>query len=292
MKLILCQPAITRFEWELEVFLTNAKAVGFKPKDIVLLFARVDDAIPQRLADKYGVNVHMYEDKRTDKTYQPSIKPYLWWQYLAEDGKREQDKYFYVDSDVIFRVKPDFRQLRVTPDRWLCSDCTGYLNLDYIRGCKHGKTLLQHMADIVGVTVESLQTINSNSGGAQWVITNPSAAYWHKVYEDSVKLYEYLSHDDSNIQAWTAEMWSQLWNMMYFNIGPMVSPELDFCWATDPVKRWDETKIMHNAGVTADDKQLFFKGKYTDGSPWDDDLSFVDRTKCSSKYVDAIKAVK
>lgn len=87
-------------------------------------------------------------------------------------------------------------------------------------------------------------------------------------------------------------MWSQLWNMMYFNIGPVISDELDFCWPTDPVKRWSETKIMHNAGVTGDMHDLFFKGKYTDQVPFGDDLSFVDKLKCSYKYAQAIKAVK
>ena len=80
--------------------------------------------------------------------------------------------------------------------------------------------------------------------------------------------------------------------MMYFNIGPVISDELDFCWATDPVKRWNETKIMHNAGVAGDMHDLFFKGKYTDRVPFGDDLSFVDKLKCSYKYVQAIKAVK
>ncbi|KAF3376795.1 hypothetical protein BXA50_13810 [Enterococcus faecium] len=36
MKYILCQPAINRFKWELEVCLTNLKKLGIK--DIVLLF--------------------------------------------------------------------------------------------------------------------------------------------------------------------------------------------------------------------------------------------------------------
>lgn len=292
MKLILCQPAIERFEWELETFITNAESVGFKPKDIVLLFAHADDAIPERLAQKYGVTVHVYDDQRTDKSYQPSIKPYLWWRYLAEDDKRERGKYFYCDSDIIFRAKPDFRQLRATTNRWYCSDCNGYLNLDYIRHCSDGDAVLNGMAHIVGVSVESLETINGNSGGAQWVIKNPPAGYWRKVYKDSITLYKYLAQTGSDIQVWTAEMWSQLWNMMYFNIGPQISHELDFCWPTDPLIRWDKTKIMHNAGVTVDDRDLFFKGQYVDRTPFDDDLSFVAPGKCSAKYVDAIKAVK
>ncbi|WP_262316416.1 hypothetical protein [Lacticaseibacillus parakribbianus] len=291
MKLILCQPAITRFEWELEVFLTNAKAVGFRLADIVLLFAQSDQSVPQRLAKKYGVEVHVYQDQRENKIYQPSVKPYLWWRYLAEDSSREHEKYFYIDSDVIFRARPDFRTVNATPDRWYCSDTVGYLSLDYIRQCRDGPTVLSRMAEIVGVTTESLETINHNSGGAQWVIKDPSAEYWGKVYRDSVRLYEYLLASGSDIQVWTAEMWAQLWNMMYFNIGPMVSPELAFCWPTDPVDRWGQVKLLHNAGVTPDDDQLFFKGQYTDRTPFGDDLNFVDPARCSVKYVDAIKAV-
>lgn len=292
MKLILCQPAIKRFEWELEVCLTNLQSVGFDMKDVVLLFTVHDSKVPETLLSKYGVEVHTYTDKRTDKQYIPSVKPWLWWQYLAEEPEREKEDYLYFDSDVIFRKRPDFRKLKAKPDRWLCSDTNGYLNLNYIKQCKNGEQVLTRMADIVGVTVSSLETINNNSGGAQWIISHPSAEYWRKVYVDSNRLWQYLQTVDSNIQKWTAEMWAQLWNMMYFNIGPVISDELDFCWATDPVKRWNETKIMHNAGVTAEDKHLFFKGKYVNYTPFDDDLSFVDKSKCSYKYMQAVKAVK
>jgi len=292
MKIILCQPAIKRFEWELEVCLTNLQSVGFDMKDVVLLFTTHDYKVPETLSSKYGVEVHTYTDKRSDKQYIPSVKTWLWWQYLAEDPERENEDYFYFDSDVIFRKRPDFRKLKAKPDRWLCSNTLSYISIDYIKQCEHGAEILKRMADIVGVTIESLETINHNSGGAQWIISHPTAEYWRKVYVDSNRLWRYLQTVDSNIQKWTAEMWSQLWNMMYFNIGPVISDELDFCWATDPVKRWNETKIMHNAGVTVDDKCLFFKGKYVNSTPFDDDLSFVDKTKCSYKYAQAVKAVK
>ena len=289
MKYILCQPATNRFKWELDVCLTNLKSHGIK--NIVLLFQKWDDDIPVYFENKYGVETHVYEDSRDDKSYIPSIKPYLWWQYLAGDPSREKGKYFYMDSDVIFREKLDFRKLPVKDDVWYCSDCNGYLNVDYIRNCTNGEQVLKDMANIVGVTVESLETINHNSGGAQWLIKNPTAEYWKKVYDDSNKIYNYFKNLDSNIQKWTAEMWAQLWNMIYFNIGPKIVDEMEFCWATDPLRRWNETKIMHNAGVTADATDLFFKGKYVHSSPFDDDLSFVNKGKVSSKYVDAIKKV-
>src|SRR5699024_4742792 len=104
-------------------------------------------------------------------------------------------------------------------------------------------------------------------------------------------IYNYFKNLDSNIQKWTAEMWAQRWNMIYFNVGHRVVDEMEFCWATDPINRWDETKIMHNAGVTEKDKDLFFKGKYVKQSPFDDDLSFVNKERVSIKYVEAIEKV-
>ncbi len=62
------------------------------------------------------------------------------------------------------------------------------------------KILLKDMANIVNVTVKSLETINANSGGAQWVINRPKANYWKKVYLDYNRLYRYLRGQKTNIQ--------------------------------------------------------------------------------------------
>lgn len=290
MRYILCQPSIQRFKWELEVCLTNLKSLGIK--DIVLLFSEHDSSIPIYFEEKYGVEVHVYQDQRDEKEYIPSIKPYLWWKFLEEDPSRENERYFYMDADVIFNRKINLRKLPSKDDVWYCSNCGHYLNLEYIRSCENGDKVLADMAKIVNVTVESLETINGNSGGAQWALKNPTANYWEKVYRDSNKLYHYFMSADSGIQKWTAEMWAQLWNMMYFNIGPKIHDELNFCFATDPIEKLETVKILHNAGVTEQDADLFFKGKYVITDPFNDDLSFVSKEKCSFAYVEAIKAVK
>lgn len=258
----------------------------------MLLFSEHDSSIPIYFEEKYNVEVHVYKDDRDDKEYIPSIKPYLWWRYLEEDSSRENERYFYFDSDVILNKRINLRKLPSKDDVWYCSDCNGYLNLDYIRSCKNGNKILNEMARIINVTVESLETINSNSGGAQWVLKNPTAEYWQKVYRDSNRLCSYFNTVDTNLQKWTAEMWAQLWNMMYFNIGPKVHHELDFCFATDPIENLKSVKILHNAGVTKQDTDLFFKGEYVNKEPFGEDLSFVDQSKCSAAYVQAIEAVK
>lgn len=289
MKYIFCQPANEKFKWQLQVVLHNLKKHDIKPKDIVLLFLQENSEVV-RYFEQLGYEVHAYSGANIN--YLPAVKPFLWAEYLKEDHSRENETYFYLDSDVIFRDKIDFRKARAKEDVWLCSDCNSYLNLDYIRQCENGEQILNDMAQIVGVTIESLETINNNSGGAQWLIKNPKAEYWEKVYLDSIKLYKYLSKTQSNIQTWTAEMWAQLWNMMYFNIGAKVHSELDFCWATDDIKKWNKVKIYHDAGVTQEEKDLFFKGEYNNKAPFEDNLSFVNKKKCSYKYVQEIMETK
>lgn len=289
MRFILCQPAIQRFKWELEVCLSNLKGKGID--DIVLLFSRHDDSVPAFFKDKYKVEVHVYEDLRESGEYIPSLKPYLWWCYLSENPQAGNDTYFYMDSDVIFREIPDFSQTPANEEHWYGSDCGGYLNYDYIKQCKNGEEIIKEMSDIVGVSMNRIKNINENSIGAQYVISQPTADYWQKVYEDSNKLWQYFKTLDTTLQIWTAEMWSTLWNMLYFGIYPRASEELEFCWATDDMHRWYETKIMHNAGVCDDMERLFFKGKYTEESPFNDDLSFVDKNKVSKKYVEAIESI-
>lgn len=255
--------------------------------DIVLLFARHNRRIPQYLKDKYDVEIHEYDDLRVDKTYIPSIKPYLWAKYLQEDRSRENEMYFYMDSDVLFRGVPNTIQ---NDNIWYGSDCSSYLGIDYIDS--KGEGILEAMCGVMNIDPQIIRS-NNPVCGAQWVITNPTFEYWLKVYEDSTKLYKYLnSIPKCDIQKWTAEMWAQLWNVYSFGNTTRVDTELDFCWATDSVNRYYETKIYHNAGVLESHKDLFFKGKYVHKSPFNDNLDFVNSNKASIKYVEAIREVK
>lgn len=301
MRYLMVQPAINRFKWELQVQLTNLIDLGVEPEDIVLLFAindndkGIDNSIPSYFAEKYGVEVHSYQDERENKQYIPSIKPYLWMKFLQEDKSRETGTYFYMDADVIFRELPDLTGLGASESVWLCSDTDSYLSPKYIRS--KGEQLFKDMQSIVGVDVSDY---DGKSGGAQWVIVNPKAEYWQKVYEDCTPLYNLMRRSEGKliaengsdyvpIQKWTAEMWSQLWNMQLFGVEPKIVKELDFCMAPDDISRWYETKIYHNAGATEANKDLFFKGKWVNSSPFRASHSNVSKQKCSYKYVEAIK---
>lgn len=290
MKVLLAQPSILRFQWELEVLLTNIRQ--FTDIEVVLLFSKPHDynsSVPPYLVNKYkGVRAFVYEDNRWDKSYIPAIRPYLLWQYLRNHPEREQETYFYIDSDVIFKEWPDIASLRVDAKHWAGSDCGNYINYKYLKQVQHGSDIIRRMAELCNIT--PAQMVGVPGIGAHIVMANPTAEMWQQAYNRSLVLWHYFDGLDSNIQKWTAEMWAQLWTMVEHGIAPEGPKELDFCWSTDPLSRWDVTKILHNSGVTVQGK-LFFKGKYKDMVPFGEDFSWVDDTKCSRKYVDALEKV-
>jgi hypothetical protein len=294
MKYLLAQPAITRFEWELDVVLTNILSLDFKAEIVCLFGVNPQEAVNNTVAhirEKFPtVAIHVYEDTRIDKSYAPTIRPFLWYCYLSEDPTREQESYFQIDSDVIFRELPDFSKIPATETVWYGSDCAGYLDYEYLRTRQKGEQIVDNFARLLDVDRQIIE--QTPGAGAQWVLVHPTARYWLKVYNDSNKLYHYLEHINSDIQKWTAEMWAQLYNAPYFGIEQRISPELDFCRPTDDVKMWDMVKILHNAGVIGElGKYMFYKGKYVDRTPFGDNLDYVHRDKASIKYVDAIKNV-
>lgn len=287
----MCQPAIYRFQWELDVALHNLEKHDMT--DVILLFTKKDNNVISYLKNKYPfIEAYEFDDLRDDTSYIPSIKPYLWYRFLKENPEFENEDFFYIDSDVIFREMINFDPFLYDENVWFGSNCNGYLNYDYIKQCHNGEKILNDMSKIIGVNLEDIFKMRNDCIGAQLIVRKPKAKFWKKVYQDSNKIWHYFEKIDSDIQKWTAEMWAQLWNMPLFGIFPNVNDEFDFCWATDDIDNWYSHKIYHNAGVTSDMKDLFFKGQYVDKSPFDDDLSFVSREKCSYFYVQAINESK
>lgn len=286
MKIILCQPATQRFQWELDVLLTNIRQ--FTDMEVILLFKEQDFTVPIHFRNKWGCSVFTFTDRRDDQDYVPGIRPYLWWRFLKENPEYEQETYIYIDSDIIFREWPDWEKLGVGPKRWISSDCSKYIGSKYVRKCEKGDEIATEMARICGITTEQLD--QTPGAGAQWLIQNPTAAFWERSYHNSNEIHHYFQDTESNIQKWTAEMWAQLFGMTREGVEIIVSKELEFCLPTDDIKRWDTTKIMHNSGVTAGG-DLFFKGEYDKFSPFGKNFSYVNPQKVSSKYVEAIAKV-
>lgn len=302
LKILLAQPGnVTRFKWELEVLLTNLKELNFPLKDVILLFASPENKFEVYFKDEYGVEAHTYPDNREDKSYIPSIRAYLWIQYLKDDYRREDEDYLYIDSDIIFRELPDIPK-DLSSRKWYCADTTGYTNYTYVKTRPYGDEFISKFDEIVGIPEELVKSIDNGMGGAQWIMRCPTLEYWEKVDKDMLAMKHYLdtipdktnaNKDlDGGIQIWTAEMWSMVWNLAYFSIEPVIDKQLEFTWATDSIETWDKNRLYHNAGATKDNKDLFFKGDYIWKEPYGEDFSYVSPDKASIKYVEAINKVK
>jgi hypothetical protein len=139
--------------------------------------------------------------------------------------------------------------------------------------------------------------MNSNSGGAQYLMKNIDWAFWEFVERDSEKLFKEITElnnqkkaTDPNyheLQIWCADMWAVLWNGWMLGNETKVVPEMDFSWATDLKNRWEETTIFHNAGVTGTGKH-FYKGIYQQQLPYNIEDTF-DEQFCSKLYFNEIK---
>ncbi|MDG6126449.1 hypothetical protein [Lactococcus formosensis] len=280
MKFLFAQPAKKRFSWELKTAIKSLVDLGVKAEDIVLLFAQEDDTVIEEFQD---YDVHVYLDERYDKSYIPSIKPFLWWKYLEENIERENETYVYLDSDTVVLDLSAF-ELRPTKSRWYCSNTVGYLGYRYIQSVTNAEKVFEIMTDAIKVPIEWIESIEKQSGGAQWVVKNPKAGYWHDVYVNSIVLYKAIEPLDTSLQKWTAEMWAQLWTMYHYGIDPKVSNKLDFAWSTD--NTLGNEKIIHNAGVT-EGMKLFFKGKYEEIPPLKD--LEQNSGKVSDLYVNFVK---
>lgn len=285
MKYVMAQPAVPRFEWEVKVAIYGLLKASVLKEDIIVLFSRHEESVISEIKN-IGVNVHVYSDDRYDFEYIPSLKPYLMHRYLEEDVSRENETYFFMDSDVIVKEQPETdSHLRGV---WYGSDCGGYLNYDYIVQCDNGFNILKDMSEIVGVSIEDIKSMNNDSIGAQYIMSKPSSEYFKKVYEDSIKLWKYIKDKDTNYQKWCQEMVATLWNMPLFDVMPRAKKEMEFTWATDSIEKWNKNKIYHNAGVTQDMKDMFFKGDYINKDPFNEDFSHINRNKASYEYTKLI----
>jgi len=311
---ITAQPDVPYFHWQCKLYIYNFIKLGIDPKQIHIVFSIFKDKNPSDGAlelKKTGAIIHFYTDERTDKSYIPSVKPYLvskWIKDFPELGK----VIFLHDADIIFRELPDFNSLLNDNISYL-SDTIGYIGHDYIIYCCNNYerkytdlekgSLLKEMADVVGIDTELIKSNQKNSGGGQYLIKNSTYEIWDKIYRDCTPLYNQMKDyhkrypiDNGNIQFWTAEMWATLWNLWKFELETRIVPELNFSWATDSVKIYENKPILHMAGVTDKlKKTMFYKGEYINVNPIEklrtseNHFDYVDKNNASWKYIELMK---
>jgi hypothetical protein len=294
MKFICVQPAIDYYTWQVEVMINNFIRNGVNPNDIEIVCAHYGK-IPEnwkRLANNYNtVRFFFYRDDRKKPSYISSIRPYLLHKHWLRFPELEQETIFYHDCDIVFSKPPNFSEL-IEGETCYVSDTISYIGAKYIRS--KGEHYLDLMTRIVNVNKDLVINQEENSGGAQYIIKDVPTEFWKKVYYDCENLYRLVNDQiqkdkpDHAIQIWCADMWAVLWNLWFFDKTVKVTDKMSFSWSTSGVHDWDNHPIYHNAGVTVDRKELFFKGEYQKVLPYYIKKEDFSDKYCSIKYIEEI----
>jgi MoaA/NifB/PqqE/SkfB family radical SAM enzyme len=301
LRYICCQPAITYYTWQVEVLINNFKKMGVNPNYIDIVCGIENNKIPDvwiKLMTHYNsVRFFFYNDTRTNKSYQPSIYFNLMKQHIVARPEIQNDVLFLHDSDIVLTKPPKFDGM-IDGDTWYLSDTKFYINYDYIK--TKGDYVYENMCRIIGIDPLIPKILNTNSGGAQYIVKNTTYDFWNKVENDSINLYRWFCDNehlhikknefDYPIQKWTAGMWSLLWNAWLYGHETIVDERLSFGWVTNAISDVEKYSILHNAGVVADsnnphcyEKGFFYKGNYMNELPYGKNL-IIDKNYASYYY--------
>jgi hypothetical protein len=298
MKFLCVQPAIDYYTWQVEVMINNFIKNGVDPKDIQIVCGH-HGHIPenwQRLVKHYtDVRFYFYEDTRQKPSYISSVRPHVLYKHWLQHPELENETIFYHDCDIIFAKPLDFNGLLEDSNCYV-SDTVSYIGANYVRS--KGEKYLDFMADIVNVNKQYLIEQEQNSGGAQYILKNIPTEFWKKVYYDAENLFRLINHEIEKdkaldpsyheLQIWCADMWAVLWNLWFWDKQVLVTDKLSFSWATSHISDWDRHPIFHNAGVTSDRTDLFFKGQHQLSLPYSIKQEQFNPDFCSYKYAEAI----
>jgi len=309
LRYICAQPRLVYYAWQVEVMINNFIKRGINPNNIDIVVAwnpNDDTSKPEtiemwnKLSSHYNtVRFFFYQDTREQPIrYISSIRPNVLKQHFKAHPELQYESIFYHDCDIAFTKNPDFSKF-LDDDIWYLSDTNSYINYDYI--ISKGQDVYDKMCEIVKMPKMIPKLMNENSGGAQYILKNIDWKFWDKVELDSEKLYYEITQlniqkkaaDPSHheLQIWCADMWAVLWNGWIKGNETEVVKEMDFCWGTDSINRWEETTIYHNAGVTCTCGGKFYKASYRDSLPYNLSLRTSD-DNCSHLYYQEIKEVE
>lgn len=291
MKYISAQPASVYYSWQLQTMIHSFVSNGVAQEDIVILFSGKDKDSVSNLMDRFPDVEYLFFEPNPDVRYSPSNKPYLMWKYFSSCKCKSDEQYFYCDADVILtKPLPEFDR-----DNCYVSDTISYLGYEYI--ISKGEDVLELMCDVMKMDKNIIKHKSHLSGGAQYVFYGTDAKFWKNVYDNSIELHQRLSEFNRNnksryidkhpIQHWTAEMWATTWEFWRRGIKTVIVKELDFAWATDHINKLDKVGILHNAGVTSTNGNLFRKYEWTKSYP---PLNLeIDKSRCSHYYYEKLK---
>lgn len=297
MKYLCAQPATIYYAWQVEVMLYNFIRRGIHLSDVIIVSA-IDSDIPKewvKLRDGYEANFYFYPDRRRTKQYVSSIRPNILKQHFTENDWLNSQTIFYHDCDMIFSHVFNTAQFKRN-DVWYGSDTNSYINYDYI--VSKGQDIFDKMVEIVDIDPQLVIDNNEHSIGAQYILKNIDAQFWHDVQIDSENLFIQITEMNNfkkrenpeyhELQIWCADMWALLWNGWKRGHVTRCHDALKFSWATSSEKGYYDHNIYHNAGVVSATDDLFYKGAYINSLPYNIGLELKDG-KASKKYYEWIQ---
>lgn len=251
------------------------------------------------LLDKYpNVNFYFYPDTRKSIKYISSVRPYTLKKHFYKFPDLYKGTFMYHDCDIAL-TKP------LEIDNYLCgcdqtcylSDTISYIGYNYI--LSKGQDVLDLMCSVANIDIEIVKQNEANSGGAQYVLKNIDYTFWEEVEIDCENLFyevvklntKKVAEDDRHhpLQIWCSDMWAVLWNLWKRDRKTKIIKELNFTWATEPIVKWGENSIYHNAGINNNKDNAFYKANYISKIP-PNDLE-INPTLTSYKYYELVKNI-
>lgn len=271
----------------------------------------------------------LYPPPTRPQVYPPSIRPHILKQHYRKFPHLRHEMVFYHDADIIFRTLPDFPAMQ-EKEALFVSDTRDYLDTAYIKrfGSIHLLDRMCETVGVSRDLVEKTDSNAGGSQYFFNATSMVDFAFWDKVERDAESLFDLLERhnvkveerdnaraverqntraveqqyikteerqkskkgEGRRIQAWCADMWAVLWNAILYGIPVHIHKELDFCWPSEDLSRWNATKILHMAGVERKDKKkLFCKTEFIFHTPYHEQRKGFDEEKCGIRYIDLIR---
>lgn len=297
MKVLCVCPDKQQFLWELQLLITSCIEHGFQPKDIIILSYGENEQNFYDFCNGYGIQSHHYDDTRKYFLYGSSIRPYLIHQYLLDDPQREQEDYFYVDSDIMITQDIDFSIIPYDNNHWYGSHVSEYASMRNLQGSQDHDT---YLANLIGIDSEHawFQQLYTNMPGAQWIISHPKAEMMWDVYVYCEKLYTYLKTfvipgENDRTDSWLSDMFVLPAVAIKYGIEPKVSDDMYFTLSDDNINDFDKYPIYHNSGISLTEARMlgiFHKRIWIKESPIGK-THVINPAFCGYKYVEKMKEI-
>lgn len=313
---------------QLYVQLNNFREMGYADRARVLFFLPKDrmkkgwNPKAKEIVKVFPeVKFFFYEDKADVHrliqvfNYVPLLRPYCLKKHFDAFPELKEDAVFYHDSDVVFTKHLDFQPFLEENTCYL-SDTYSYISAEYfdskVKDVKpeyledyKKRDILHETAQLAGVTRKICEDNSKGSGGAQYLLKGEALThnFWDAVLSSTMNIRlhlrsvngKFFQSEDKGFQSWCADMWAVLWNLWRLEIKTACPKEFDFAWPHDPISKWQEVYLYHDAGGGGDTYNK--KGKnnvYVNNYEWpfDEDFSYINRDKCSFNYVREIIKTK